>query len=148
MSKDQVASEFKWVSGGGNELQLLGHPHPDSGASADQETISSCHFEFLREGYLYMIEEERDHLPHGIYASSLSPRSPTAISNSAPTPVVGGAHAVLIRRTSDPAIKVIIIIVNLCWILSGKNYSWILLDIVQQRFSRIMIKCRVVSNKS
>lgn len=125
MSKDQIANEFKWVSGGGNELQLLGHPDPDSGASANQETTSSsCHFEFLREGYLYMTEEERDHLPHGIYASSLSPRSPTATSSSAPAPVVGGAHAVLIRRTSDPAIKVIIIIVvNLCWILTNKNLA-------------------------
>ena len=131
MSKDQIASEFKWVSGGGNEPQLLGHPNPDSGASANQDsetTSSSCHFEFLREGYLYMTEEERDHLPHGIYASSLSPRSPTAISSSPPAPVVGGAHAVLIRRTSDPAIKVIIIIVNLCWILIIVGFCWILSD--------------------
>ena len=127
MSKHQIASEFKWVSGGDNEPQLLGHPDPDSEASADQETTSSsCHFEFLREGYLYMTEEERDHLPHGIYASSLSPRSPTAISSSPPAPVVGGAHAVLIRRTSDPAIKVIIIIVNLCWILIIVGFCWIL----------------------
>ena len=94
MSKGQVASEFEWVSGGDSELQLL--TQPDSGASE-----ASGHFEFLREGYLYMIEEERDHLPHGIYSTSLS-SSPTANT----TPVVGGAHAVLVRRTSDPTIKV------------------------------------------
>lgn len=116
MSKDQVASEFMWVSGGGNELQLLNPHDPDSGASAE---TTSGHFEFLREGYLYMIEEERDHLPHGIYVSSLSPRSPTAGSSSAPAPVVGGAHAVLVRRTSDPTIKVQYNIVNLYWMLSG-----------------------------
>ena len=93
MSKGQVASEFEWVSGGGKDLQVLGQ---------SEEASETTHFEFLREGYLYMIEEERDHLPHGIYSTSLSPRSPTASA-----PVVGGAHAVLIRRTSDPTIKVI-----------------------------------------
>ena len=98
MSKDRIASEFEWVSGGSNEPQLPSHlPEPEGpGSEADS------HFEFLREGYLYMIEEERDHLSHGIYSTSLSP-SPMA--SSAP-PVVGGAHAILVRRTSDPTIKV------------------------------------------
>ena len=91
MSKGQVANEFEWVSGGNNDLQLLGQ---SKGAS------ETGHFEFLREGYLYMIEEEKDHLPHGIYSTSLSP-SPTATA-----PAVGGAHTVLVRRTSDPTIKV------------------------------------------
>ena len=93
MSKGQVASEFEWVSGGSGELQLL--------TQSEGASETSGHFEFLREGYLYMIEEERDHLPYGIYSTSLSP-SPTASS----APVVGGAHAVLVRRTSDPTIKV------------------------------------------
>lgn len=103
MSKVRAANnEFEWVSGGSNELHLLspGVSRPEGGDSSATET--NTHFEFLREGNLYMIEEERDHLPHGIYTTSLSP-SPTA--TSAPH-VVGGAHAVLVRRTSDPTIKV------------------------------------------
>ena len=113
MSKSQLASEFEWVAGGGNDLQLL---QPGS--------LETTHFEFLREGYLYMTEEESDHLPHGVYSTSLSP-SPTASS-----PIVqGGAHAVLVRRTSDPTIKVCIttmssIEIQACCIAYFTQYFW------------------------
>ena len=49
-------------------------------------------FRFLNDGYLHMTEEEVDHIPHGIY--------------STPTRQKDMKHASLVRRTSDPSLKV------------------------------------------
>ena len=83
MSKGQVTTEFEWLSSEENESEQ-----------------KAAKFHFLKEGYLFMTEEESDHLPHGVYTS----KSPTAGAGG--ERVVGGAHAVLVRRTSDPSIKV------------------------------------------
>ena len=91
MSKGQVATEFEWLAGGSNDQSSV---------------VETSNFQFLKEGYLNMTEEESDHIPHGVYSTTL-PQSPTA---GGPVmdgvPVMGGAHAMLVRRTSDPTIKV------------------------------------------
>lgn len=84
MSKDLVATEFEWISG-----------------TEHAQSVETGKFKFLKEGYLFMTEEETDHIPHGIYAST----SPKSASGGGV--VVGGAQAVLVRRTSDPTIKVV-----------------------------------------
>lgn len=81
MSKGQAATEFEWISG------------------IEPAQSETGKFLFLKEGYLFMTEEETDHTPHGIFSST----SPKATSGGT---VVGGAHMVLVRRTSDPTIKV------------------------------------------
>lgn len=92
MSKGQAATEFEWVAGGSGE-HLRGH---------SEQELDANNFQFLREGYLNMIEEETDHLPHGVYTSL----SPTAARVPGSSAAPRGAHAVLVRRTSDPTIKV------------------------------------------
>lgn len=82
-SRDQEATEFEWIS-----ITDTEHAQSETGK-----------FQFLKEGYLFMTEEETDHIHHGIYASTSS-KSPNGGT------VVGGAQAVLVRRTSDPTIKV------------------------------------------
>ena len=85
MSRDQEATEFEWISAAVPDTE---HAQSETGK-----------FQFLKEGYLFMTEEETDHIHHGIYAST----SPKSASGGT---VMGGAQAVLIRRTSDPTIKV------------------------------------------
>ena len=91
MSKGHLATEFEWVAGGEDGLT----------SQLDDTTLGK--FQFLKEGYLHMIEEETDHLPHGVYTSR---SSETAAATDSPG-VRGAAHAVLVRRTSgDSSIKV------------------------------------------
>lgn len=91
MSKGgHLATEFEWVAGGEN------------GQSSQLHETSPGNFKFLKEGYLHMIEEETDHLPHGVYTSTAQ----TAAAGSG-NAGVRGAHAVLVRKTSgDSTIKV------------------------------------------
>ena len=55
-------------------------------------------FRFLMEGYLHIMEEEADHVPHGIYTSPIGSGKRDGLSSN--------IHASLIRRTSDPSIRV------------------------------------------
>ena len=57
-------------------------------------------FRFLMEGYLHIMEEEADHAPHGIYTSPIGSGKRDGLSSN--------IHASLIRRTSDPSIRVCI----------------------------------------